>query len=79
MQSRLKYLSTHMIKLGDDEEGKEEGEKTETEGGDTTLDVPPQTPGSLLGDDDGTLTLEPPTQPTPKEMLQPIDITPFLR
>ncbi|XP_060593126.1 androglobin-like isoform X19 [Ruditapes philippinarum] len=76
MQSRLKYLSTHTIKLNDDEE---EGEKVEGEGGDQPGYVPPQTPGSFLGDDDGNLTLEPPPPPTPKEMLQPVDITPFLR
>lgn len=76
MQSRLKYLSTHTIKLKDDEE---EGEKTEGEGADQPGYVPPQTPGSLLGDDDGNLTLEPPPPPTPKEMLQPVDYTPFLK
>ncbi|XP_053396619.1 androglobin-like isoform X26 [Mercenaria mercenaria] len=76
MQSRLKYLSTHTIKLKDDEE---ETEKVEGEGADQPGYVPPQTPGSLLGDDDGNLTLEPPPPPTPKEMLQPVDITPFLR
>jgi len=29
--------------------------------------------------DEGVLTLEPPRPPTPKEVLQPLDITPFLR
>ncbi|KAL4233261.1 hypothetical protein ACF0H5_007945 [Mactra antiquata] len=76
MQSRLKYLSTHTIKLKDDEE---EGEKEDGEGGDTVGYAPPQTPGSLLGEDDGNLTLEPPPPPQPKEMLQPVDYTPFIR
>jgi len=76
MQSRLKYLKEHTIRLG----GDEEGEGGEGEGGDTALDLPPHTPGSFLGDDDsGVLTLEPPPPPQPKEMLQPIDYTPFLR
>lgn len=75
MQSRLKYLSTHIIKLKDDEE---EGEKEEGEGGDIMGYAPPQTPGSLLGDDDGNLTLEPPPPPQPKEMLQPVDYSPFI-
>ena len=79
MQSRLKYLSTHTIKLVDDEEVKEDGEKPEGELPETTIELPPQTPGSLLGDEDGNLTLEPPPPPTPKEMLQPIDVSPFLR
>jgi len=78
MQSRLKYLKEHTIRLGGDEEGG--GEGGEGEGGDTALDLPPHTPGSFLGDDDsGVLTLEPPPPPQPKEMLQPIDYTPFLR
>ena len=80
MQSRLKYLSTHTIKLTDDEE-KEEGEKTEGEQTEVTLDLPPQTPGGSYLDqlDEGTLTLEPPPPPTPKEMLQPLDVTPFIK
>ena len=79
MQSRLKYLSTHTIKLKDDEE-KEEGEKMEGEQTEVTLDLPPQTPGSYLDQlDEGTLTLEPPPPPTPKEMLQPLDLTPFIK
>ncbi|XP_052244735.1 androglobin-like isoform X7 [Dreissena polymorpha] len=79
MQSRLKYLKEHTIKLGGGDEETLEGEKLEGEGGaDTTLDIPPQTPGSFLGEDDGTLTLEPPTPPTPKEILQPVDYTPFI-
>ncbi|XP_052808177.1 androglobin-like isoform X3 [Mya arenaria] len=77
MQSRLKYLKEHTIKLGGDDEG--EGAQGEGEGGDTNLDMPPQTPGSFLGDDEGALSLEPPPPPQPKELLQPVDITPFLR
>ena len=81
MQSRLKYLSTHTIKLKDDEETKEgEGEKADGEQGEVTLELPPQTPGSYLDQlDEGTLTLEPPPPPTPKEMLQPLDLTPFIK
>ena len=80
MQSRLKYLSTHTIKLKDDEEGKEEGERVEGEQGEVALDLPPTTPGSYLDQlDEGTLTLEPPPPPTPKEMLQPLDLTPFIK
>ena len=81
MQSRLKYLADHTIKVQDDEEVKpEDGEARTDEPTETTLDLPPQTPGSYLGElDDGALTLEPPTPPTPKEVLQSVDITPFLK
>lgn len=81
MQSRFKYLSTHTIKLKDDEETKEgDGEKADGEQGEVTLELPPQTPGSYLDQlDEGTLTLEPPPPPTPKEMLQPLDLTPFIK
>jgi hypothetical protein len=76
MQSRLKYLNTHTIK--------QDYEKEETEGGEEKpLDqeeVPPQTPLSLHGDQgDENLTLEPPPAPTPTEMLEQMDFTPFLK
>ena len=39
------------------------------------------TPVSLAEhfENDAILTLEPPNPPTPKEMLEPLDITPFIR
>ena len=76
MQSRLKYLNSHTLKQDD---------KEETEGGEEKApeqeEVPhPQTPLSLHGDQgDENLTLEPPPAPTPTEMLQPMDLSPFLK
>ncbi|KAL3881172.1 hypothetical protein ACJMK2_027629 [Sinanodonta woodiana] len=79
MQSRLKYLSTHTIKLKDDEDAKDEGgDKADVE----SMEHPPSmTPGGSYPEkeDEGTLTLEPPQPPTPKEMLQPLDFSQFLR
>nr|XP_022294383.1 androglobin-like isoform X13 [Crassostrea virginica] len=76
MQSRLKYLNSHTLKQDD---------KEETEGGEEKAPEqeevpPPQTPLSLHGDQgDENLTLEPPPAPTPTEMLQPMDLSPFLK
>ncbi|OWF38911.1 Androglobin [Mizuhopecten yessoensis] len=78
LQSRLKYLNTHLIKLHPDKEEEEvkEGEdKPESE----AEIPPPQTPLSMHEDKEEILTLEPPPPPTPKEILPPLDITPFLR
>nr|KAG5705054.1 hypothetical protein BaRGS_018784 [Batillaria attramentaria] len=81
LQSRLKYLSTHTVKLQPDEE--------EVEASTEQLDqeaAPPQTPLSLVDqsglhalESEMNLTLEPPPGPTPREMLQPLDITPFVK
>lgn len=72
----MKYLGTHTIKLQPDKEDDEaEKEKTDEEG-----DVmPPPTPMSFHDAGDENLTLEPPPPPTPKEMLTPLDLTPFIR
>ncbi|XP_033740802.1 androglobin-like isoform X8 [Pecten maximus] len=78
LQSRLKYLNTHLIKLHpdkDEEEVKEGEDKPESE----AEIPPPQTPLSMHEDKEEILTLEPPPPPTPKEILPPLDITPFLR
>ena len=78
MQSRLKYLSTHLIKLHPDKE--EEEVKEGEEKPDSEAEIPPpQTPLSMHEDKEEILTLEPPPPPTPKEILPPLDITPFLR
>ena len=47
----------------------------------TTEGAPSPTPGVTLDalDSDMNLTLEPPRPPTPKEVLQELDITPYLR
>ncbi|KAL5010667.1 hypothetical protein ScPMuIL_012972 [Solemya velum] len=79
MQSRLKYLNSHMIRTSpdDEEEQKEEDRLAEVEGGDM---MPPFTPLSTLEQlDNEILTLEPPLPPTPKEVLQRVDTTPFIR
>ncbi|CAG2214036.1 Androglobin [Mytilus edulis] len=77
LQSRLKYLSTHTIKLHPDKEEEEGGEeKKSEEEGDV---MPPPTPMSLHEAGDENLTLEPPRPPTPKEMLAPLDVSPFIR
>ena len=79
MQSRLKYLSTHTIKLHPDKE-EEEGEEGVAQGEAADI-LPPPTPASLLEqmEAESNLTLEPPTPPTPKEMLEPLDVTPFIK
>ena len=75
MQSRLKYLNTHMIKLQPDKEEEEKEEGAENE-----LEIPAHaTPLSLHEGADEVLTLEPPLAPTPKEILPPLDITPYLK
>ncbi|KAK6170744.1 hypothetical protein SNE40_019059 [Patella caerulea] len=81
-QSRLKYLNSHMIKIepaeveggaGGDEEKIEDGARTPKE-------MEQQIPGAYLDQaDDTILTLEPPSPPQPTEILQPIDLTPFIR
>ncbi|XP_061176714.1 androglobin-like isoform X2 [Saccostrea echinata] len=77
MQSRLKYLNTHTIKLDYDKEETEGGEEKPL---DQEEVPPPQTPLSLHGDQgEENLTLEPPPAPTPTEMLQPLDLTPFMK
>ncbi|XP_062575227.1 androglobin-like [Saccostrea cucullata] len=77
MQSRLKYLNTHTIKLDYDKEETEGGEEKPL---DQEEVPPPQTPLSLHGDQgEENLTLEPPLAPTPTEMLQPLDLTPFMK
>jgi hypothetical protein len=96
LQSRLKYLSTHTIKLQMEEEGDKDKlgvgeelgkESTEKLGSDkvepaaTETDLlPPHTPLSVPeGESEIHLLLEPPPPPTPKEMLAPLDITPFIK
>lgn len=93
LQSRLKYLNTHTIKLHPDEEGDKEGETSSGAVTDVAAGAaaappveqemaPPHTPLSAMDpalDMEVTLTLEPPPVPTPREMLQPLDITPFVR
>lgn len=82
MQSRLKYLSTHTIKLQTDEEAAPAANKpldVETAAEQAEIDTfPSHTPLSAF-DHEVTLTLEPPPGPPPKEMLQPFDITPFVK
>lgn len=76
MQSRLKYLNSHTLKSDD----KEETETVEEKAVDQEEVPPPQTPLSLHGEQgDENLTLEPPPAPTPTEMLQPMDFSPFLK
>ena len=77
LQSRLAYLGKNMVKLQPDKE-EEEGadEKKSEEEGDI---MPPTTPMSLHESGDENLTLEPPRPATPKEMLKPLDISPFVR
>ncbi|XP_048766494.2 androglobin-like isoform X7 [Ostrea edulis] len=76
MQSRLKYLNMHTIKQDYDKEETEGGEEKPLD----QEEVPPQTPLSLHGDQgDENLTLEPPPAPTPTEMLQQMDFSPFLK
>ncbi|KAL8581512.1 hypothetical protein ACOMHN_042905 [Nucella lapillus] len=95
LQSRLKYLNTHTIKLHPEEEDKEK--EGESSGGDLAPGAPgapaveqeaaptPHTPLSAIDptlaalEAEMVLTLEPPPAPTPREMLQPLDITPFIR
>ncbi|XP_046325515.2 androglobin-like isoform X6 [Haliotis rufescens] len=82
MQSRLKYLSTHMIRVQPDggEEAKEE--RPSTGEGQPAEEAPPtsrETPISFLDQPEGELSLEPPPPPTPKEILQPLDLTPFIK
>lgn len=65
-----------MVKLQPDEEEPKEGEEKPPE---ETENLPPQTPISMHEQADEILTLEPPPLPTPKEFLQPLDLTPFIR
>ncbi|XP_074663197.1 androglobin-like [Tubulanus polymorphus] len=81
LQSRLNYLNSHMISLvpdTDEDEKKEESELEESEMLDT---VPSQTPVTPVEgvDSDTILTTEPPQPPAPKQILQPLDLTPFER
>ena len=86
LQSRLKYLNTHTIKLQPEEEDKEKEGEAAGEAAPAEAELaPPQTPLSVVDpgaaalDTEVVLTLEPPPAPTPREMLQPLDITPFVR
>ena len=80
LQSRLQYLNTNMIKLSSDEaeppkpaEG-EEGVPPRDDGAST-----PQPSALDPFDSETNLTTEPPPPPPAKEMLQPLDLTPFIR
>ncbi|XP_041351984.1 androglobin-like isoform X2 [Gigantopelta aegis] len=83
LQSRLQYLSTHLIKVPAEEEGKEEVSvavddvTSETE---AQPNAPTPTGISIHDQQDmePVLTLEPPPQPQ-KEYLQPFDTTPFIK
>ena len=87
LQSRLKYLSTHTIKLQMEEEEKEKDGQASSEA--EQPEAAPQTPLSVVDragpptlatvDAETSLLLEPPPAPTPREMLQPLDITPFVK
>ncbi|XP_035827266.1 androglobin [Aplysia californica] len=96
LQSRLKYLNSHTVKLGasEDDQSAETaasslttgtGPPTAAESGATVTEqesLPgPQTPVSLGEhfESETTLTLEPPPPPAAKEMLEPLDVTPFVR
>lgn len=82
LQSRLKYLSTHTIKLQSaDESSNEKHMESESGTGDQSDHeaVPPQTPLSSQLETEAILTLEPPPVASPREILQPLDITPFVR
>ncbi|ESO89380.1 hypothetical protein LOTGIDRAFT_229226 [Lottia gigantea] len=81
LQSRLKYLNSHMIKV---EHGHGDGDVAAdevTEGGaPTPKEAERLTPVPYLDQaDDTILTLEPPPPPQPTEILQPIDLTPFIK
>lgn len=60
--SRQKYLSSHMIKLDDDERELNE----------------PLANSMSAEFEEEVYTLQPPPGPKPKEILQPLDVTPFL-
>ncbi|XP_067675678.1 androglobin-like isoform X1 [Haliotis asinina] len=82
MQSRLKYLSTHMIRVQPEggDEAKEESPSTEEgQPGEEAPLTSRETPISFLDQPEGELSLEPPPPPTPKEILQPLDLTPFIK
>lgn len=66
--SRLKYLSTHMIKIQPTELSTESGNEDHT-----------RHRSVFHMDTEAVLTLEPPPGPSPCEILQPLDITPFVR
>lgn len=85
LQSRLKYLSTHTIKLLPDKDGQQHDKETTelTVDAPEQVTAPPQTlimadTGSIV-DSESVLTLEPPAAPAASEILQPLDLTPFLR
>ncbi|GFS08055.1 androglobin-like [Elysia marginata] len=107
MQSRLKYLNSHTIRLQASSEDNTHsgtvpasgtGSKEDQTAGDVSsgTNIPqaaesgtslleqepsPPTPASF-GDhfeSETTLTLEPPPMPQPKEILEPLDKTPFIR
>ncbi|KAK7107724.1 hypothetical protein V1264_015593 [Littorina saxatilis] len=84
LQSRLKYLSTHTIKL--QPEGEEDKEKEGEASGEPAAEpepIPPATPLSANEvnglEPEPVLLHEPPPALTPREMLQPLDITPFVK
>ncbi|XP_064627067.1 androglobin-like isoform X5 [Lineus longissimus] len=82
LQSRLQYLNSHLIKLQTDEEEPAEkvDEERPSESGENLDVLPAQTPVSPLPADpeaEAILLHEPPPPPPPKEMLQPVDSTPF--
>ncbi|ELT91375.1 hypothetical protein CAPTEDRAFT_224147 [Capitella teleta] len=73
LQARLKYLNTHMVKVGGDDDDEEENADEHSE-------APPTEPDSGSPEmQDAVLSLEPPCASPPKEELKKIDITPFLR
>lgn len=61
--SRQKYLASHMIKI-DDDEGVEP--------------IEPLANSMSAEFEEEVYTLQPPPAPKAKEMLQPLDVTPFL-
>lgn len=85
LQSRLKYLSTHTIKLLPDKDGQQHDKETTELAVDAPEQVtaPPQTlimaDTRSIVDSESVLTLEPPAAPAASEILQPLDLTPFLR
>lgn len=82
-QSRQKYLASHMIRVDEPEEQDEEAIDPSSAAADPSAAVDPSGAGqaTLVNqlDDELIYTTRPPPPPKTKDILQPLDVTPFLR
>ena len=83
LQSRLAYLKSHMVATQHASVVDDHGTIAEEESVTDEKSADPAdgatSPGPYMEAEEGMLSLEPPPPPPPSEVLQPLDISPFLR